>query len=142
MTDVLTPTQRRFNMSRIRSKNTGPELAVRRVVHAMGYRYRLHVRDIPGRPDLVFPRLRKIIFVHGCFWHMHSCPRGLVQPKTNAAFWDLKRRGNVARDRSIVRTLRRAGWSILTVWECEVRRPDRLERRLRRFLSSHSTPSM
>ncbi len=134
MADVLTPEQRSRCMAAIKGRNTKPELAVRRMVHAMGYRFRLHRKDLPGKPDLVFPRLGKVIFVHGCFWHMHTCRYGKVKPKTNAAFWQAKREGNRARDRRHVRDLRREGWEVLTVWECQLRDPEKLERKLRTFL--------
>ncbi len=118
MTDVLTPEQRRFNMSRIRNRNTKPEMIVRSMVHQMGYRYRLHRKDLPGKPDLVFSGRRKIIFVHGCFFHKHDCPYGRVVPKTNAEFWENKRQGNVERDRKNEAALIESGWEVFTVWEC------------------------
>src|ERR1051325_6792485 len=121
MADVLTPTQRSFNMSRIRSRNTRPERVVRSLVHRMGYRYRLHKKDLPGTPDLVLVRHRKIIDVHGCFFHMHDCKYGRVVPATNAEFWKKKRLSNVARDRATLSALRREKWRVLTVWECETR---------------------
>ncbi len=134
MTDVLTKEQRSRCMSRIKSKNTKPELLVRRLVHAMGYRFRLHRRDLPGRPDLVLPRHRKIIFVHGCFWHMHRCKYGRVKPKTNADFWETKRKSNVDRDRIALRQLRAQGWKVLVIWECWTRKPEALQQKLQEFL--------
>src|SRR5256885_14389859 len=110
MADVLTPQQRSFNMSRIRSRDTRPEMIVRSIVHRMGYRYRLHKKDLPGKPDLVLVRHRKIINVHGCFFHMHNCKYGRVVPSTNADFWKTKRHSNVARDRRNSTALRRDGW--------------------------------
>lgn len=118
MADVLTPEQRRLCMSHIRGKNTKPELIVRRLVHSMGFRYRLHRKDLPGKPDLVFPRLRKVIFVHGCFWHMHNCRYGAVKPATNPEFWDKKRQSNVQRDLLVQEKLSSLGWDALIVWEC------------------------
>ena len=118
MPDVHTPEQRSFNMSRIRNRNTRPEMKVRSLVHQMGYRYRLHRKDLPGKPDLVLPRHRKIIFVHGCFFQMHDCPYGRVVPKTNAEFWQTKRLSNVERDKRNLAALESAGWEVLTVWEC------------------------
>jgi len=118
MADVLTPEQRSFNMSQIRSRNTKPEMIVRSLVHRMGYRYRLHRKDLPGKPDLVFPSRRKIIFVHGCFFHLHDCSYGRVVPKTNAEFWQNKRQGNVERDNRNLEALENDGWSVLIVWEC------------------------
>ena len=134
MTDVLTPEQRRFNMSRIRGRNTAPEMLVRRLLHRAGYRYRLHARELPGKPDLVFPSRRKVIFVHGCFWHGHRCRYGRVRPRTNADFWSAKLAGNVQRDRKVRSELTRAGWKALVMWECELRDQVRTLRRLRAFL--------
>lgn len=135
MTDVHTPAQRSFNMSRIRNRDTRPEMIVRSLVHRMGYRYRLHRKDLPGKPDLVFPSRRKIIFVHGCFFHMHDCRYGRVTPKKNAEFWRLKRLSNVERDRRNVAALKQSGWKVLEVWECQTRMPDSMEGMLRKFLS-------
>jgi DNA mismatch endonuclease (patch repair protein) len=134
MADVHTREQRSFNMSRIRARDTKPEMIVRRVAHGLGYRFRLHRRDLPGCPDLVFPRLRKVIFVHGCFWHMHSCRYGSVTPKTRAEFWAAKRRGNVERDSKAIENLKRAGWQALTIWECETRDADHVSRKVGSFL--------
>lgn len=125
MADVHTPEQRSFNMSCIRGRDTKPELIVRSIVHQMGYRFRLHRNDLSGRPDLVFPGRQRIIFVHGCFWHMHRCRYGRVVPKTNAEFWQAKRTGTVERDRNNRRALRADGWRVLTVWECWTRDPER-----------------
>ena len=141
MVDVLTPEQRRKNMSRIRSVNTKPELGARRLIHAMGYRYRLHVRDLPGTPDIVFRSRRKVIFVNGCFWHMHACRFGQVRPATNSAFWEEKRRRTVLRDAIKRSALEELGWSVLTVWECELKDPESLKEEIRSFLnaSGHSS---
>lgn len=133
MVDVLTPEQRRLNMSRIRGKDTKPELAVRRLVHSMGFRYRLHRKDLPGRPDLVFPILRKVINVHGCYWHVHACRFGSVRPATNAGFWETKRKSNVVRDQRNEQLLREQGWSALTIWECELS-AEKLPEMIRQFL--------
>jgi len=135
-TDVLTPEQRHFNMSRIRGKDTKPEMVVRSMVHRMGYRFRLHRSDLPGKPDIVFPGRRKIIFVHGCYWHRHSCKYGRVTPKTNAAFWQTKLDGNKARDVRNRRKLRRLGWDVLIVWECQTKpaKLDKLADRIVEFL--------
>ena len=134
MTDVHSKSTRSFNMSRIRSRDTRPELVVRSIVHRMGFRFRLHVADLPGKPDIVLPRHKKIIQVHGCYWHMHRCRFGRVVPATNTEFWQNKRTATVARDRRNIRALRRAGWQVLTVWECWTRDLEQLERRLRAFL--------
>ena len=136
MADVLTSSQRAYCMSRIRAKDTNPELVIRRLVHAMGYRFRLHRSDLPGKPDLVFPRLRAVILVHGCFWHMHSCRWGRVTPKTHAEFWSAKRQGTVARDKRNLAQLRSLGWSVLTVWECQIRDTTETQQRLAHFLST------
>ncbi|MGB9180404.1 MAG: very short patch repair endonuclease [Pyrinomonadaceae bacterium] len=118
MPDVHTPEQRSFNMSRIRNRNTRPEMIVRSLVHGMGYRYSLHRKDLPGKPDLVLTRRHKIIFVHGCFFHMHDCPYGRVVPKTNAEFWRTKRLSNVERDKRNQTALESQCWKVLTIWEC------------------------
>jgi len=134
MVDVLTKKQRSFNMSQIRSKDTSPEIIVRSLVHRMGYRYALHRNDLPGHPDIVLVRHKKIIFVHGCFWHMHRCRYGRVIPATRTNFWQTKRHGNVLRDKRNLKKLRLAGWQLLTVWECQIRNSEKLTRRLREFL--------
>lgn len=133
----MTSVDRSALMSRIRSKDTKPELAVRRLVFSMGYRYRLHRRDLPGRPDLVFPGRKKVIFVHGCFWHSHTCGRGF-KPKSNVEFWQSKLEANRKRDERSARSLRALGWGQLTIWECEISDKERIERRIRRFLESAS----
>lgn len=135
MVDVHSREQRSFNMSRIRSKHTKPELIVRSLVHQMGFRFRLHRRDLPGKPDLVLPRHKKVIFVHGCFWHLHRCRYGRVTPQTNAEFWQAKRAGNVARDRRHLQQLRALGWKTLVIWECWTRDPEtKVRPRLEAFL--------
>ena len=136
MADVLTPRQRSFNMSRIRDRDTKPEIVVRSIVHRLGYRYRLHKNDLPGKPDLVLVRRGKIINVHGCFFHMHHCKYGRVVPATNAEFWLTKRLGNVERDRRNLRSLKKAGWKVMTVWECETKKMNALAKRIERFLAS------
>lgn len=134
--DPRTPEQRSANMARIASRNTKPELAVRKMLHAAGYRYRLHDRNLPGTPDLVFPARRKVIFVHGCFWHMHDCPRGKSTPKSNAAFWQEKRLRNVRRDEAQMEELDALGWCTAVVWECEIRKSEELVRRIASFLGT------
>lgn len=134
MADVHTPEQRSRNMAAIKSKDTKPEMTVRRLVYGMGYRFRLHRKDIPGKPDLTLARHRKVIFVHGCFWHMHKCRLGNVTPKTNAEFWRVKRGSNVKRDRKHLTALKKAGWITLVIWECQTRDLDRLEAILLKFL--------
>lgn len=135
MSDVLTPEQRKYNMSRIRYKNTRPEMFVRSLVHGMGFRYKLHNSILPGKPDLVLTRHKKIIFVHGCFWHMHTCKYGLVKPRTNAEFWENKRLGNVKRDRKNIRELKKSGWQVLIVWECWTKNSPLLQKKLSAFLT-------
>ena len=117
MADVLTPEQRHKNMSRIRGKDTKPEMLLRRGLHALGLRYRLHVTGLAGRPDMVFPRYRAVIFVHGCFWHGHDCPLFKL-PATRREFWAAKIEGNRQRDRRQLAALSAAGWRVMTVWEC------------------------
>ncbi len=133
-TDVLTPAQRRRCMQSVPTRNTRPELLVRRLVHAMGYRYRLHVAGLPGSPDLVLPRLRCVVEVRGCFWHRHTGCRYATTPKANAEFWAAKFEANVRRDRRNASLLRAAGWRVLVVWTCEASDQERLRRRLQRFL--------
>lgn len=133
MIDRLSTEHRSQLMRRVRSKDTEPEFRVRRLVHGMGYRYRLHRRDLPGTPDLTFPGRRKVIFVHGCFWHQHDCPRG-GRPASKEAFWNKKLDGNLRRDRRNIAALEQAGWTVLIIWECETKDPERLAHRIRGFL--------
>ena len=121
MSDVLSTAQRSYCMSRIRGKNTKPEYIVRKRLFALGFRYRLHVRSLPGCPDLVFPKYRAVVFVHGCLWHRHNCK--LFQwPKTNATFWREKIIGKSRRDKRHLRRLKAGGWQVLTLWECTLRK--------------------
>lgn len=132
--DRLSPAERSRNMARIRSHNTTPEKIVRRLVTGLGLRYRLQRRDLPGRPDLVFGPRHTVILVHGCFWHQHAhCPAGRL-PTANRLFWETKLARNTQRDAQNQRALRRLGWRVLTVWECETKNPDKLLRRLARLL--------
>lgn len=119
MADNLSKTERSVRMSLIGSKDTQPELAVRKALWAAGFRYRLHRSDLPGKPDLVFKRLRTVVFINGCYWHAHSCQRGRI-PGQNSRFWRAKFIANKARDRRNCQRLRRQGWSVLTVWECSL----------------------
>lgn len=141
--DRLTPQRRSENMRRIRSQGTKPELVVRRLLHKAGYRYRLHRRDMPGRPDLVFASRRKVIFVHGCFWHQHQSEQCLDgrKPKSNTSYWHEKLERNVARDHESVAALTRQGWHVAVVWECETRDPLALLHRLTGFLGSPALTS-
>lgn len=118
--DKLTVKQRSSLMSRIKSRGSIPEMVVRSTLHRLDYRFRLHRKDLPGSPDLVFPRTRKVIFVHGCFWHAHSCPRGQSVPKTNEEFWTSKIAKNKLRDVEQIALLKRSGWHVLVIWECEI----------------------
>jgi DNA mismatch endonuclease (patch repair protein) len=122
--DVLTPEQRRRNMSNIRGRDTKPEMLIRRGLHSRGLRFRLHVAELPGRPDLVFPRYHAVIQVHGCFWHGHDCPLFRL-PATRTEFWAQKVNGNRVRDLQTTGALRAAGWRVLTVWECSLKGPAR-----------------
>ncbi len=135
MSDVLTPAQRSLCMSRIRGRDTQPERVVRSLLQQMGFRYRLHRPDLPGKPDIVLPGARKVIFVHGCFWHMHRCKYGRVVPKTRPYFWRTKRQGNVARDRRNMAALKKLGWTVVVVWECQTEHADRLAVKLREYLA-------
>ncbi|PYV20692.1 MAG: very short patch repair endonuclease [Acidobacteria bacterium] len=121
MADVLTPEQRSRCMSAVRDRNTVPELFLRRLLHSLGYRYRIHDSRLPGKPDLVFPKRRKAIFVHGCFWHRHNCKSGRSLPSTRRAFWTKKLQGNQKRDRRQALKLRKSGWKVLTVWQCQLK---------------------
>lgn len=125
MADVLTPAQRQLNMSRIKGKDTKPEMLIRRGLHARGLRYRLHDRSLPGRPDLVFPKYHTAVFVHGCFWHAHGCALSKL-PSTRQDFWQQKLEGNAARDQEAIATLQADGWRVLVIWECALRGPQRL----------------
>jgi DNA mismatch endonuclease (patch repair protein) len=135
MTDKVSPQQRSRIMASIRSKGMRPEVTVRQLAHSLGFRFRLHRRDLPGTPDLVFPRLGKIIFVHGCFWHGHPCSLGRRMIGTNAAYWTKKIDKNQKRDAKAARALRRRGWSVLIVRECQVKKLPALRARILRFLS-------
>src|SRR6056297_4136709 len=128
MTDRLSPTERSRNMSRIRGKHTGPEMRVRRAAHALGLRFRLHRQDLPGTPDLVFPKLRVALFVNGCFWHRHEGCSKAYSPKSNEDFWRAKFAANVERDARKAAALEAAGWMPVVIWECETADPDALRR--------------
>lgn len=138
MADTLSASQRSERMGRVRGKDTGPELAVRRLVHRLGYRYRLHRTGLPGKPDLVFPGRRKVIFVHGCFWHRHPDPACKLArlPKSRQEFWLPKLEGNRARDIRNEQELTARGWGVLAIWECQVKDVERLENMIRGFLDA------
>lgn len=136
--DRFSPEIRSKTMSRIRSKDMVPEMVVRRLVYGLGYRYRLHRSDLPGKPDLVFSSRKKIILVHGCFWHQHTeCRDGHV-PKSNINYWVPKLERNVQRDREVLENLENMGWDVLVVWECELKNPESLSGRINQFLSKKS----
>ncbi len=137
--DNLSPAQRSRAMRGVRSRNTAPERLVRSVAHRLGYRFRLSGCGLPGSPDLAFPRLRAVVFVHGCFWHQHECARGSRLPKSNRQYWRVKLARNVDRDADALRTLHRAGWRVLVIWECQTRDADRLRARLAKFLAASDT---
>jgi DNA mismatch endonuclease (patch repair protein) len=143
MTDRMSPQRRSSLMSRIRGKNTSPEIAVRRLAHSLGFRFRLHRRDLPGTPDLVFPRLRRAVLVHGCFWHHHQDPkcRNAVLPKTREEWWRAKLWANVARDARNLERLLAEGWTVLVLWECEVR-SGAFEAKLAAFLEASDQLAM
>jgi len=134
--DTLSQQGRSEQMSRIKATDTGPEMVVRRLAHSLGFRYKLHVRDLPGTPDLVFPRLRKIIFVHGCFWHRHNGCSLARLPKSKMDFWVPKLNGNRDRDGKNTKALRRDGWKVKIIWECQTKKPKRVQKSIERFLSS------
>ena len=136
MVDTLTPAQRSYNMSRIRGTDTKPELEVRRTLHRLGYRFRLHSKILPGRPDIVLPRFQTVIFVHGCYWHRHRCRYGKVIPTTRREFWEEKFKQNVDRDKRVRRELIQHGWSVETIWECQTADVASLQQRLERILGS------
>ena len=121
MTDVHTAEQRKRNMAAIRGKHTKPEMRVRPMLHSLGYRFRLHRKDLPGKPDIVLPKYRIAIFVNGCFWHCHKCKYGRVAPATRAEFWAAKRQSNVDRDKRKKSELKSEGWKVFTIWECDTR---------------------
>jgi len=134
--DIVTPEKRSAMMAGIRGKDTSPELRVRRAAHALGYRFRLHRRNLPGSPDLVFPRLGKVILVHGCYWHRHPGCRFAYTPKSNTEFWARKFAGNVERDRRTLSDLQRLGWDPLVIWECETYDLAELRGRLDSYLGA------
>lgn len=135
MVDNFPPEIRSRIMRAIKGKDTSPEMTVRRIVHGMGKRYRLHRKDLPGKPDLTFAGLRKVIFVHGCFWHGHDCKHGTRQPKDNADYWGKKIRRNKERDRESQTALKSMGWDVMVIWECQLKDLEALKERLSGFLT-------
>ena len=134
MTDIYEPRKRSEIMSRIRGGGTKPEIIVRRIAHRLGFRFRLHRKDLPGRPDMVFPRHRAVIMVHGCFWHRHPGCKHASTPKTRESFWKNKLEDNVARDRRNETALRELGWRVMVIWECETRDSETVADRIESFL--------
>ena len=132
--DTVTVENRSMIMRAVRSQDTEPEMILRRISHRLGYRYRLHRENLPGKPDLVFPGKSKVIFVHGCFWHQHQCPRGARTPKTNTNYWAAKLEKNKIRDIKNQDELREAGWQVLVVWECQLSDQAALTDRIQGFL--------
>jgi DNA mismatch endonuclease (patch repair protein) len=138
MADIYSAKKRSEIMSRVRAEGTGPELIVRRVAHGLGYRFRLQRRDLPGKPDLVFPRYRKVILVHGCFWHGHERCSKAKRPATNRVFWERKLLRNMERDRQSVAALKKAGWKVLVIWECQTKDTERVAAGISQFLEGRS----
>jgi len=138
MTDVFTPEQRSAVMACVKSIDTAPELAVRRIAHRLGYRYRLHRKDLPGKPDLAFAAARLALFVHGCFWHRHPECEAASMPASNVEYWSRKFAKNIARDAAAAEALKRLGWRVTVIWECETADHVQLAERLRRMLDSET----
>lgn len=134
MTDKISPARRSANMRAVRSQNTRPEILVRQIAYGLGYRFRLHRRDLPGKPDITFPGRQKAIFVHGCFWHQHKGCRRATIPKSNSGFWSRKLARNASRDAEQFADIKKRGWRALVVWECEIKNERRLAGKMRRFL--------
>lgn len=137
--DSLSKEKRSWNMSRIKGKDTKPELIVRSLLHSMGYRYRLHQKSLPGKPDLVLKKYRTVIFVHGCFWHRHEDCRYAYNPKSKVDFWEKKFQKNIERDRIKTEQLKESGWSVLVIWECETKNRDKLIQCLQPLIESKET---
>jgi DNA mismatch endonuclease, patch repair protein len=135
VSDRITKQRRSWNMSRIRGENTAPEVRVRSLLHRLGYRFRLHSRVLPGKPDIVLPKYKAVVLVHGCFWHRHGC-KSTATPKSNKSFWQAKFKQNVTRDAAVRKQLRASGWSVLTIWACTVKDEVNLTRQLNRFLAN------
>lgn len=141
MSDRFTPEERSRIMSRVKGQNTKPEKIVRSLLHAMGYRFRLHRKDLPGKPDIVLPKHRKVIFVHGCFWHGHeNCGRA-ARPQANTEFWNKKLDSNIARDANTRVELEKLGWHFLIIWQCEMKDVEKLRQRLAHFLKGEENPT-
>lgn len=138
MADHLTPEQRSWNMAQIKGKDTKPEVLVRSMLHRAGYRFRKNVKDLPGKPDIVLPKYKTVIFVHGCFWHRHKGCKGATIPKTRTEWWEKKFERNVSNDRKHARELRKLGWQVITVWECQLKSPRKTLHRLKILLDKNA----
>jgi DNA mismatch endonuclease (patch repair protein) len=134
--DKFNPEKRSKIMARVKQANTHPEKAVRSTLHRLGYRFRVHRKDLPGNPDIVLPKYKRIVFVHGCFWHGHKGCKRSARPATNVVFWNQKLSANESRDRRVVRQLRKQGWTVLVIWGCETTNNDRIKEKLLKFLST------
>lgn len=132
--DTVSKEKRREIMSKVGGKNTGPEIKVRKLLHSMGYRFRLQRKDLPGKPDIVLPKYKTIIFVHGCFWHGHDCKMGKNRPKSNSEYWENKINNNIDRDKKNISLLNNYGWNVLIVWECQIRNTEKLKNIILLFL--------
>ena len=137
MVDVHSKEIRSYNMSQIKGKNTKPEMLVRRFLHANGFRYKLHDKSLPGKPDIVLPKYKTVIFVHGCFWHGHKNCKYFVTPKTKTEWWLNKINGNIANDTKVIKALKNDGWKIITIWECNLK-PAKVETTLSNLLKKFS----
>ena len=135
MTDIISEEQRSWNMSRIKGKDTKPELTVRSLLHKLGYRFRIHRKDLPGKPDIVLPRYKTVVFVHGCYWHRHKGCKYAYTPKSRVSFWIEKFKGNVERDKKHQKQLKELGWTVHVIWECEVQKDiEKVRARLQQLL--------
>lgn len=134
--DVLSLEQRRLTMAAVKSRNTKPELSVRSLLHSLGYRFRLHRKDLVGQPDVVLPKYKTVLFVHGCFWHQHPHCKHAARPVSRQEYWDAKLNRNIERDKSQQAELQTLGWQVIVVWECEIRNADQLKQRFRHLLTS------
>jgi DNA mismatch endonuclease (patch repair protein) len=136
MPDVFKPEERSQIMAKVHGENTSPEILVRSLIHRMGYRFRLYVKDLPGKPDIVLPRHKKIIFIHGCFWHQHEGCQQAARPTSNTDYWNKKLDRNVIRDNGNIQKLEYLGWKVLIIWECEIKKRDALLEKLSAFLTT------
>ncbi len=134
MSDILSKEKRSWNMSRIKGKDTKPELLVRSLLHRMGYRFRLHRKDLPGKPDIVLPKYNTVIFVHGCFWHRHKDCKYAYNPKSRASFWQNKFKENIERDNKKQAELKKIGWKVIVIWECDLRKVEELKMKIKKEL--------